>query len=45
MATDLIGRAYVANSDPNDVTIIDAMDTKVIGRVLVEKGPHGVAPK
>ena len=38
-------RAYVANSESNDVTIIDAIDKKVIGRVLVGRGPHGIVAK
>lgn len=36
-------RAYVANSDSNDISIIDAVGKKVIGRAPVGRNPHGIA--
>ncbi|HYL98529.1 MAG TPA: YncE family protein [Blastocatellia bacterium] len=35
---------YVANSQGNDITIIDASTFKVAGNIVVGKNPHGLAP-
>ena len=36
-------KLYVTNSQGDDVTIVDAMTFKPIGRIVVGPHPHGIA--
>src|SRR6266481_5805070 len=37
-------RIYVANSDGDNITIIDPVSNKVTGEIKVSKNPHGIVP-
>jgi len=37
-------RIYVANSDGDNVTIIDPVSNRVAGELKVSKNPHGIVP-